>query len=203
MPVSPTSSSTRPRADGRSVTEIVPLERELEGVREQVEHDLLPHLRIDVDRLRQRRAGRRRAQPGALDRRPERAREVRRERRQIGRLERRLRASGLDAREIEQRVHELQQPEHVACADCSSSPRERPGRCQRVLDRAQHERQGRAELVADVAEEGRLGAIELRQGVRAAALVFIRARARESGANLPDDETHEVPVRVIEHADRG
>ena len=32
------------------------LERELEGVGEEVEDDLLPHLAVDVDRLRQRRA---------------------------------------------------------------------------------------------------------------------------------------------------
>ena len=37
------------------------LKRELEGVRQQVEDDLLPHVAIDVDRLGQRRGSRRRS----------------------------------------------------------------------------------------------------------------------------------------------
>ena len=61
-PVSPTSSSRRRPASSRRRTAMRALERELEGVREQVEDDLLPHLAIDVDRLgaaaRSRRADR-------------------------------------------------------------------------------------------------------------------------------------------------
>jgi hypothetical protein len=35
----------------RRRTAISPFERELEGVGEQIEHDLFPHLAIDIDRL--------------------------------------------------------------------------------------------------------------------------------------------------------
>jgi hypothetical protein len=48
---------------------------------------------------------------------------------------------------------------------------------QHLLQRPEHQREWRAELVADVAEEGRLGAIDLGQGLRAPALLLVRARA--------------------------
>ena len=48
------SSTRRPHARRRHGDP--PVERELERVREQVEDDLLPHLAVDVDRLRERRA---------------------------------------------------------------------------------------------------------------------------------------------------
>ena len=55
MPVSRPCSSTSRRATPATRV-IVPVERELERVREQVEDDLLPHVAVDVDRLGQRRA---------------------------------------------------------------------------------------------------------------------------------------------------
>jgi len=57
------------------------VERELEGVREEVEDDLLPHVPIDVDVLAERRCFDHQADTRALDRSPEAARQVRRERR--------------------------------------------------------------------------------------------------------------------------
>src|SRR5262245_42115015 len=44
-------------------------ERELEGVAEKVQDDLLPHLTIDVDRLRKRRAVHQQGEAGLLNRR--------------------------------------------------------------------------------------------------------------------------------------
>ena len=99
----------------RSATAMLPVERELQRVRQQVEDDLLPHVPVDVDRLGQRRAVDLELQPGALDGRAEGAREVGGERRRsIGSIRRPAARPGLDAREVEQRVHQLQQPQRVA-----------------------------------------------------------------------------------------
>ena len=90
------------------------LERVLERVREQVEDDLLPHLVVDVERLGQRLAVDHQLELRLLDRRAEEAREVGGVGRQIGRHVARVHAPGLDAREVQQRVHEPQQAHAVA-----------------------------------------------------------------------------------------
>ena len=113
VPVSLTASVTGRRAH-RSRTTISAFERELEGVRDEIHHDLLPHLAIDVDGLRERRAIDDEAQPGPLDRRAEHAGKIGGERGEVGRLVVGLHAAGLDAREVEQSVHQLQQPQPVA-----------------------------------------------------------------------------------------
>ena len=72
--------------------------------------------RSTIDRLGERRRSRRRsAMPRVLDGRAEGARQLARERasRSVGSIGR-LRAAGLDAREVEQRVDQLQQPQGVA-----------------------------------------------------------------------------------------
>ena len=57
VPVSRTVSVARsPVGRGCDTDRDLALERELEGVREQIEDDLLPHVAVDIDRLRQRRA---------------------------------------------------------------------------------------------------------------------------------------------------
>ena len=55
------------------------LKGELEGVGDQVENDLLPHLAIHVDRFAERRAIDHQLHPRPLDRRPENAGEFCRE----------------------------------------------------------------------------------------------------------------------------
>ncbi len=92
----------------------VALEGELEGVREQVEDDLLPHVAVDKDRFVERRAIDDQLQPGGLDRRAEVARQFGREGRKVGRLIARRHAPGLDAGEIQERVDQFQQPQGVA-----------------------------------------------------------------------------------------
>ena len=76
-------------------------------------------------------------------------------------LERGFDAAGLDAREIEQRVDEPEQPEAVPMRDRQrlALRGRHQRRLERVFERPQHERQRRAEFVADVAEEGGLGAV--------------------------------------------
>ena len=118
------------------------LERELERVRDQIEDDLLPHVAVDVDRLAAAAGNRR---PGAA--RPSRRRNgscwrVRRSSAaRSTRLKDGLDASGLDAREIEQRVDELEQPQAVAVGDGeqrsgASAARPASGFGQHVLERA-------------------------------------------------------------------
>ena len=83
-------------ADGPQADGDLPLEGELEGVGEQVQDDLLPHVAVHVDRLGQRRAVHHQPQPGLLAGRAEVAGELRGQRRQVGRLERRPDPARLD-----------------------------------------------------------------------------------------------------------
>src|SRR5215213_4985095 len=68
-----------PQADGD-----LPLEGELEGVGEEVEEDLLPHLGVDVDLGAEQRAVHLEAEPGPFDSGGEGAREVGGENREVG-----------------------------------------------------------------------------------------------------------------------
>ncbi len=79
----------------------LPLERELERVREQIQDDLLPHVAIDVDGFAQRIAGDDQGETGLLDGRPEDASELGGELREVGRFIVRVDATSLDAREIQ------------------------------------------------------------------------------------------------------
>ena len=109
------TDSSAPSPRQRSVDRDPPVERELERVREQVEDDLLPHLAVDVAAARAAASqSTDQLEPGLLDRRAEQAREIGGERGEIGRLVARLHAARLDAREVEQRVHQPQQPQAVA-----------------------------------------------------------------------------------------
>ncbi len=93
------------------------VEGELERVGQEIEDDLLPHVPVHVHGLGQRRAVEDEPQAGFLDRRSEHAGELGGRRGEVGRLVGRVDASGLDAREVEQRVHQLQQPQAVAVRD--------------------------------------------------------------------------------------
>ena len=123
--------------------------------------------------------------------------------REIDRLETGLRAARLDAREIEQRVDELQQPHAVAMRD----PHQRPmigldavGIREHILQRAEHQGQRRAKLVTDVGEEGGLGAVDLRQGFGAATLLLVRMGVGEAGGDLAGDEVDEAEPGVVRAA---
>ena len=157
-PVSRTVSSTRPIALTRARPQPIPSKRELQGVGEKVQDDLLPHVPIDEDRcvdaarIRPRIAGR-------LARSP-----IERRRRARGSA-RRCRSActtpapaGFDARKVEQRVHQLR----AAVPHCDAGSQSArvvaaiSGPCdlrEQVFRRAQHQRKRRSELVTDVAEE--------------------------------------------------
>src|SRR5690349_1327255 len=84
-------------------------ERELEGVGEQVEDDLLPHLPIDVDQSRERRAINDQRHPGAFNGRAKHASELGRERCEIHRFVYGFGAPSLDPGKVEQSVNQLEQ----------------------------------------------------------------------------------------------
>ncbi len=178
------------------------LEGELEGVREQIEDHLLPHLAVDVDRLGQGRAVDDQAQARPIDRRAEARGELGGERREVGRLVARLDAPGLDAREVEQRVDQLEQPQAIAMRGVDQRPIvDGNAGCrlgQHLLERPQHQGQGRAELVADVREECGLGAVDLGQGLGAPALLLVGAGVGEAGRDLARDQVDEARVAGVE-----
>ena len=89
-------------------------QREFERVREEVEHDLLPRFAVHPDRFGERRAFHDEAQSSRLDRRAERAGEIGRDRSEVRRLEQRVDPPRFGAREVEQRVYQLQQPKSVS-----------------------------------------------------------------------------------------
>src|ERR1700677_4639482 len=90
------------------------LESKLEGVGQQVQNDLLPHLLIDMDRLRQCGAVDPQGQFGLLRRGCKIGRQLGGERGEVSRLEMCFDAPGLNAREVEQRVDQLEQAQAVA-----------------------------------------------------------------------------------------
>src|ERR1700739_1150715 len=90
------------------------LESVLERVRDQIEDNFFPHLRVDVYRLRQLRTVDREGKPGAIHRRCEAAGKLSGELAEVGGLETRLRAARLDSREVEERVHELHEAQSTA-----------------------------------------------------------------------------------------
>ena len=175
-------------------------ERELEGVREKVEHDLLPHVAIEVHRVGERRTVDDQLQPCPLGRRPERAGQVRRDRREIGRLEHGLYPAGLDARKIEQRVDELEQTLRIAMHRLQIGALQhavrRPGG---FLGRPEQQGQRRAELMADIAEERGLGAIELGERLRAGLRLLERPGTDDGGTDLRRDRREKVRVGRVEH----
>jgi hypothetical protein len=80
-----------------------------EGIGEQIQHDLLPHVPVHVSGCRERRAVDNELYSRTLTGRAEDAGEVRCEGGKIGRFEHRLEAARLDARKIEQSIDQLQE----------------------------------------------------------------------------------------------
>ena len=139
------------------------LERGLERVGDEVEDDPLPQVAVHVDRLGQAARSRPRARgpPRSVASRKVLARSAVSCATSVGRNSARIRPAS-SAREVEQRVDELEQPHGVAVHELQRDRATSAGAvAQRVLERAEHQRQRRAELVADVGEERGLGPVEL------------------------------------------
>ena len=143
---------------------------------------------------------------GLFNGRSEHARELRGEAGEIGGLVVSIDAPGLDAREIQQRIHQPQQPQGVAMRELlsfSMRGRQRSGNIgQAIFKRSEQQRERCSEFVADVAEERRFRPIDLRKGFGALSLLLVRARVRQRRAKLVGDEIEKRPVRVVERAPR-
>ena len=167
------------------------LEGELERIGEKIEHDLLPHVAVDIDGFGQRGTVEAKPQAGPLHRRLERRSDIRRQPCKIHRLEAGLRPPQFDAGEIEQRVHQLEQPHAVAMRDRHQRLVLRKHGAFRLgqyfLERAEHQRQRRAKLMAHVGEERGLGAIDFRQRFGAAALLLVGFGVGDGGGDLARD----------------
>jgi hypothetical protein len=98
------------------------LEGEFEGIGEEVEDDLLPHIPVHIDRLRWRLASDIHLQARVLAERAEAGRQLRGESGEIGGLVRRLDAACLHAREVQQCVHQLEQAQPIAVGNGHQYP---------------------------------------------------------------------------------
>jgi hypothetical protein len=182
------------------------VEGELQRVGQEVENDLLPHVAIDRHRMLQRRAVDREREAGSLDGGAEGRGELGGEGGKIERFEVRPRAAGLDAREVEQSIDQLQQPHAVAVRDrdelAAVLARVVSRRGQYLFQWRQHQRERRAELVADVGEEQRLGAVDLGQRLGAAALLLVGLGAGDRGGDLAGYQLEERGVGALVEAKR-
>ncbi len=180
------------------------LEGELQRVREQVEHDLGPQVAVDVDRLGQRRGvdAEGQAQPACRGR--EHAGELAGVLRQVDRLEGRLDATGLQPGEVEEGVHQLQQPLAVAQHHLDALSLLTLERSllvvEGVLGRAEQKRERGAELVAHVREEVGLGLVELGQRLGPGLLELVGAGVGDAGGELPGDQVAEVAVALVDRS---
>ena len=107
----------------------------------------------------------------------------------------------LQPREVQQRVHELAQPQCVALDDLQllAGPAiglEGGGALQ-LGERPEDQRQGGAELVADVGEEVGLGAIELGQGLSPPAFGLVAPGVHQTGGDLVGDQFDEASIGVV------
>ena len=175
------------------------LERELEGVRDEVEYDLLPVRAIDVDRFGKRWTVHDELHPGRFDQRLERPGESGGEDGQVCRLERGPEATRLDARKVEQAVDEAQEPER-ASVNCLEVLSVEGSAGERILDRSEDQREWRAKLMADVAEERGLRAVELGECLRALSLLLVSAGVGHGGRDVAGHEIEEAPVVIVEGA---
>jgi hypothetical protein len=175
-------------------------ERELERVGEQVEDDPLPHVAVDVDGLGERIARHAQLDPAAPRGVAEAARQLPGQRGEVDGLEGGARATLLDARELQQRVDELQQPLTVAVHERHLARAEpAPAVLERVLERAEHQRQRRAELVADVGKERRLRPVQFGELLGSALLGLVAARAADRRGDVAGDKMREGAVIVIQY----
>ena len=163
------------------------VQRVLEGVRDQIEDDLFPHVAIDPDRSRQVLALHHELEACPVGGRAEHAHQIARQRGQISGSKRACRRPA-SIREKSSRVFtSFSRRRALRCAT-SSSPRSagdpRRGR-QCLLQRTQQQRQRRAEFVADVGEEYRLGAIDFGQFLGAAPLTSYAWASATAAATWP------------------
>lgn len=170
-------------------------EGELQGVAEQVEDDLLPHLPVQGHRLGQRRAVHLQRQPCRLEGGPEHPGQLGRGTGEVDRFEGGVRLPGLGTGDVQEGVDLLQQAQGAALGQLQLLAPLGPVLVgQGLLERAQEQGERGAELVADVGEEGGLGPVELGQRLRPPALLFVRERGRQRPGHSRGEHLQEVVV---------
>ena len=171
------------------------LEGELEGIGDQVQNDLLPHVPVHVNRLRERGQSTVRFSPAlSVAARKTLASSAVNAARSVG-SNTACDPARLDAGEVQQRVHQAQEPQAVAVdhLQLAFGRRRKVGVAagQQIFHRSEHEGQRRAKFVADVAEEGGLGPVDLGQRFGALALFLVSPRVPHGGRDLSGDEIEE------------
>src|SRR5579862_23011 len=176
------------------------LQRVLECVGKKIENNLLPHIAIHVDRLRQWGAIDFQLHAGTFDGGTEEAGEVGCQACQVGSFVGNLDPAGFNAREIEQRIHQLEQPQAVAVNHGQSGGllRRQIRIRENFFERAEHQRKRSAEFVANVTEEQGLGTVKFRKRLGALTLLLVRAGVGDAADNLPIQKAEERSVVVIE-----
>jgi len=112
----------------------------------------------------------------------------------------RLDAACFEARELEERVHELQQTKRVSLYDdevVANVGGDVPP-IERFLQRPEHERERRAELVAHVRKKASLGPIELGERLGAALLFLERTSVADRRRDLCRQQLEETAIAVVE-----
>ncbi len=142
-------------------------ESEFEGIGKQVQDYFFPHVAVDLDLLRQRRAVHNKHQACPVAYRFEIARKFRCVGGKIGRLPDWTRATCLDPGKIQQGIDQLEKPQSVAMRNFQQFlaiwRRKRDMPFQQVLDGTQHQGKRRAEFMRHVGEEFRLRMIQFSQ----------------------------------------
>ena len=179
-------------------------ERELEGIAQEIEDDLFPHVPIDIQVVGKLRTIDHEFQAGPFDRRTEDAGQVGRECRQVGRLVAGLHAPRLDSREVEKGVDELRQTKTVPLRDLQPFliARVQFGLGQHILHGPEHQCQWRPKLMTDIGEERRLGSIDLCQGLDATPFLLQRFRIGDARRDLRGEKSEECRVILVERPHR-
>ena len=174
---------------------------ELQGVGEQVEHDLLPRVPVEQDRPAHRRAVDDVVEARARHRGREHRRELRGGRAEVDRHGVGLAAAGLEPREVEQAVDHPPEALPVAVHHLELGAPAlgvHLGRGAQLGDRAHDQGQRGAELVADVGEEVGLRAVELGERLGAAPFGLVAARVGEARRDLAAEQLQEARGALVE-----
>src|SRR6476659_7163320 len=118
-------------------------------------------------------------------------------------------AARLNAREIEQSIRELEEPQAVAMHEIEPlvlrNGERRPGAAKlalHLLQRTQHEGERRAKLMADIGEKCRLGPVEFGERFRAATFLGPRVGIGNRRRNLSRDKRKEASIVIVKLAHR-
>src|SRR5262249_51582090 len=177
-----------------------------ERIGQEVEYDLLPHVAVDEDRLRQWGAIHTQSHVRAFDGGTECPRKLGGEFRKVDRLETCLPLASFDAREVKQCVDKLEQANAIAMRHSNQRPV--PGRNfartlgEDLLERTEHQRERRAKLVAYIGEKCCLRAIDFRQRLRSSPLLLVCLCVGDRRSDLNYDQVEKTAVVLVKQPKR-